>query len=116
MLFGRDEILIAGLSIGAVGAVGSTYNFAAPLFVNLIRAFNEGDMLTARAEQARARDFISVLHRRGGLSAGKSVMKLIGVDCGPVRLPLRQLTESQEAALRTDLEAIGFFEYCCKLP
>lgn len=116
MLFGRDEILIAGLSIGAVGAVGSTYNFAAPLFVNLIRAFNAGDIEMARAEQARARDFISVLHRRGGLSAGKSVMKLIGVDCGPVRLPLRQLNESQEAALRTDLEAIGFFEYCCKLP
>lgn len=115
MLFGRDEILLAGLAIGAVGAVGSTYNFAAPLFTGLIKAFNAGDLATARKEQGRARDFISILHRHGGLSAGKSVMKLIGVDCGPVRLPLRQLTPAQEETLRRELEQVGFFDYCCKV-
>ncbi len=30
VVFGRDEILLAGLSLGAKGAVGSMYNFAAP--------------------------------------------------------------------------------------
>jgi len=116
MLFGRDEILLAGLSLGAVGAVGSTYNFAAPLFRSLMEAFAAGDLATARREQARARDFITVVHRHGGLAAGKAVMKLIGVDCGPVRLPLRRLETAQEQNLRRELEQIGFFEYCCKLP
>ncbi len=116
MLFGRDEILIAGLSLGAVGAVGSTYNFAAPLFLRLMKAFASGDLPTARREQARARDFIRIVHHHGGLAAGKTVMKLIGVDCGPVRLPLRQLTAETENSLRHDLEHVGFFEYCCKLP
>ena len=116
MLFGRDEILLAGLSLGAAGAVGSTYNFAAPLFIRLVKAFDNGDLATARLEQSRAREFIAVIQRYGGLVAGKAVMKLIGVDCGPVRLPLRPLSESQESELRSDLERIGFFDYCCTLP
>ncbi|HRE82938.1 MAG TPA: dihydrodipicolinate synthase family protein [Opitutaceae bacterium] len=115
MLFGRDEILLAGLSLGATGAVGSTYNYASPLFLNLMKAFAAGDIATARREQARAREFITVLNQYGGLAAGKAAMKLIGVDCGPVRLPLRQLTSSQEQSLRQGLDEIGFFTYCSQV-
>ena len=116
MLFGRDEILLAGLSLGADGAVGSTYNFAAPLFHRLIRAFDSGDLATARIEQRRAQQFIDVLHRHGGLSAGKAAMKLIGIDCGPMRLPLRSVAPDRLEGLRAELEAVGFFDYCCRLP
>jgi N-acetylneuraminate lyase len=116
MLFGRDEILLAGLGLGADGAVGSTYNFAAPLYLRLIDAFARGDLETARREQARAREFIGVLHRHGGLAAGKTAMKFVGVDCGPVRLPLRAISADQEARMRAELQQIGFFEYCCKQP
>lgn len=114
LLFGRDEILLAGLSLGARGAVGSTYNFAAPLYHRIIAAFDRGDIASARRDQSRAMEFIDVLSRHGGLSAGKSAMKFVGVDCGPVRLPMRALTARDEAALRADLEQVGFFEYCSK--
>ena len=116
MLFGRDEILLSGLALGARGAVGSTYNFAAPLYHGIIDAFNRGDMAAARRDQSRAMDFIEVLNRHGGLAAGKSVMKLIGVDCGPVRLPLRPVSEREEQSLRENLERIGFFEYSSQRP
>lgn len=116
MLFGRDEILLAGLSLGAAGAVGSTYNLAAPLYLKLMQAFAAGDLATARAEQARAQAFIAVLHDHGGLSAGKAAMKLIDLDCGPMRLPLRTLTDEQTARLKSGLEGVGFFDYCCKQP
>jgi N-acetylneuraminate lyase len=115
MLFGRDEILLAGLALGARGAVGSTYNFAAPLYLRIIEAFNRGDIAAARRDQSRAIEFIDVLGRHGGLSGGKLAMKLIGVDCGPVRLPLRALTDRDEKSLRDSLEKIGFFEYASKL-
>ena len=36
LLFGSDEMLLSGLCGGAHGAVGSTYNFAAPLFNRII--------------------------------------------------------------------------------
>jgi N-acetylneuraminate lyase len=115
MLFGRDEILLAGLCLGATGAVGSTYNFAAPLYLRLMRAFAAGDLDTARREQARSRDFIAILHRHGGLAAGKMAMKFIGIDCGPVRLPLRPIGAATEQSLRQELEQVGFFDYCCTL-
>jgi N-acetylneuraminate lyase len=111
MLFGRDEILLSGLQLGAPGAVGSTYNYAAPLFHRMMRAFAAGDVESARQHQARAQEFIDVMNRLGGLPAGKSIMKLIGVDCGPVRLPLRSLTAAEELTLRAGLDACGFFGY-----
>lgn len=116
MLFGRDEILLAGLSLGAAGAVGSTYNFAAPLYQRILRAFEARDYDSARADQSRAQQFITVLQNHGGLAAGKAVMALIGVDCGPTRLPLRSVSPEKQTAMRAELEAIGFFDYCCKLP
>jgi N-acetylneuraminate lyase len=115
VLFGRDEILLTGLQAGAIGAVGSTYNYAAPLYVNLMRAYAAGDLATAQREQAKARAFIDVMIRFGGQPAGKAIMKLVGVDCGPVRLPLRALTPQQESELRAALDAVGFFELSCKL-
>lgn len=109
-VFGRDEMLVAGMSMGAKGAIGSTYNFAAPIYHRLIAAFDRGDLATAQAEQARANAMIEILIRYGGLPAGKAIMRLIGLDCGPVRLPLRDLNPQQNEMLRRDLEAAGFFD------
>jgi N-acetylneuraminate lyase len=115
IVFGWDEVLLAGLALGAKGAIGSTYNFVAPVYLRILKAFAEGELQTARVEQARANAMISVFLRHGGSSAGKSIMRLIGLDCGPVRLPLRSLSGAQEDALRTELEKIGFFDFCSVL-
>lgn len=115
VLFGRDEILLSALEAGATGAVGSTYNYAAPLYVGLMRALAAGDKATAQREQAKARAFIDIMIRFGGQPAGKVIMKLVGLDCGPSRLPLRNLKANDEAALRAALEAQGFFAFSSKL-
>jgi len=116
MLFGRDEILLAGLALGADGAVGSTYNFSAPLYLRIIEAFEAGDIAAARAAQARAGEIIVALLKYGGMPAFKAVMAMIGVDCGPVRPPLRPLTPERSRSLRTDLERLGFFDDCNRRP
>jgi N-acetylneuraminate lyase len=115
IVFGRDEILVAGLSIGARGAIGSTYNFLAPIFHEIIAAFDQGDLATAQAKQAAANAVIQIFIRHGGLPAGKAIMKMIGLDCGPTRLPLRTLDDRQQAQLRAELEAAGFFAMCSRV-
>jgi N-acetylneuraminate lyase len=115
LVFGRDEMLLAGLALGAKGAIGSTYNFAAPVYLRILKAFAQGDFHTAQREQARANAMISVFLRFGGLAAGKSIMRMIGLDCGPVRLPLRNLSDAQQDALRGELEKTGFFDFCSVL-
>jgi N-acetylneuraminate lyase len=115
MLHGQDETLILGLTLGAKGGVGGTYNHCFPLYRAIIDAFNAGDMLKAVELQNKSQEFINILVRYGGnLIAGKRIMKLIGIDCGPNRLPLRSLPEEKENQMKIDLEKIGFFEYCNK--
>ena len=39
-------------------------------------------------------------------------MKLIGLDLGPNRTPFQNMTDDEEAAMKAELEAIGFFDRC----
>ena len=107
VLFGSDECLLAGLCLGIRGAVGSTYNFAAPVYQRLIQAFEKHDLEAARTEQGKSIDLIKTLGDFGFLAASKTVMAMLGVDCGPVRLPLRNLTPQERAALWERLSAPG---------
>jgi N-acetylneuraminate lyase len=108
ILFGRDEVLLCALALGATGAVGSTYNYMAPIYQDLLRAFQEGDLASARRCQLAVTEIIEVMVRHGGLPAAKAMMKLIGIDCGPVRSPMRNLNTTELENLRRDLEKVGF--------
>ena len=110
LFFGRDEMLLPALAIGATGAIGTTYNLFAPLYHRMIAAVDRGDLAGAAQLQHRSRELIAVMNRYGGLAAMKAAMALAGVDCGPCRPPLRSLDDHQREALGADLEALGFFE------
>jgi N-acetylneuraminate lyase len=109
--FGCDEFLLAALSLGATGAVGSTYNFAAPIYHRLMRAFAAGDLETARMEQFRSVQIVQLLAGFGFMGAAKAVMGMLGVDVGPARLPHDNPAPEQIAKLRAALEAMGFFDW-----
>lgn len=115
MLWGRDENFLAALALGAKGAVGSTYNYATPLYLQLIDAYEKGDMKTARQVQQKSIDMIGLLSKYGGISVGKSFMKLIGMDCGKFRLPVRNMTDEQYQLFTQDAKQIGFDNFCSKL-
>lgn len=107
VLFGMDEQLLAALALGGRGAVGSGYNFAAPLFHRIIAAAGKGDWDAARAEQFRAVQLIAIMFRTGYLACAKELMRLRGVDLGPVRLPQPNLDDAQRTAFRRDLDRLG---------
>lgn len=114
LLWGTDEALLSGLALGAAGAVGSTYNYAAPLYHKIIRAFETNELETARHWQQKAVEMVEILVRYGGASAGKGFMKLIGVDCGWFRPPLFPLEATQLKTMEKELTEIGFFDFCSK--
>ena len=115
ILGGFDEALLAGLCLGVRGAVGCTYNFAGRHYLRLIRAFESGDITAARAAQLEATEMVKTLASFGFLAASKAVMSLIGVDCGPVRAPLRNLTPAQLDELVGKLADFDVFERPLKL-
>jgi N-acetylneuraminate lyase len=108
MFFGRDEILLAGLISGAKGAVGSFYNYFGKYMKSCIDAFLHNHIQEARIMQRWIRDFCSVYIAHGGdVAVGKTIMKITGIDCGPVRLPLVS-KGYKEKDIKTDLEKINF--------
>lgn len=112
ILHGFDEELLCGLSMGAKAAVGSTYNYIARVYHNLIDAFVTGDLDQARQYQYQSVKFIEVLIRYGGgVMGGKPVMKFFGLDCGPLRAPARNLTCDELTRYERELNDIGFFEW-----
>jgi N-acetylneuraminate lyase len=108
ILFGRDEMLLSALIMGATGAIGSTYNFMAPVYHRVIEAFQAGDLASARRYQFDALRIIGVIARYGILPAGKVIMKMLGIDCGPLRSPLQNLPTESAQTLERELRATGF--------
>ena len=111
MLFGCDEELFEGWELGCRGAVGSTYNFAAPLYRRIQAAHERGEMEAAESDQARSAGMIGMFKERDYLPTAKAVMALVGIDCGPVRPPLSRLSPTQIGTLRDELDAMGFFDW-----
>jgi N-acetylneuraminate lyase len=114
MLHGRDETLICALAFGARGAVGSTYNFMAPLYVRLTEAFDRGDLDEARRLQRASIEVIQILIESGQFfSAAKAVMKTLGIDLGPVRSPLVDLEPEAIERLEQSLKDVQFSQISC---
>jgi N-acetylneuraminate lyase len=111
ILFGCDEQMLCGLIAGADGAVGSNYNSAAPLYVKIIDAFERGDLEAAQKYQYLSVQSVRHFFRFRGLPAIKASMRMIGMDCGPIRLPLQTLSAEEYRELEKSLTEIGFFEW-----
>jgi N-acetylneuraminate lyase len=111
MLWGCDEMLLSALAVGARGAVGSTYNIAAPLYCRLIEAFDGGDIEEARRCQFLSVHMIRIMKRYPFHAALRAILKMLGLDCGPCRLPLPGIEAGQVTHLESELKALGFFDW-----
>ena len=87
IFYGNDEQLLLPLSMGATGAVGSTFNYAAPLYWKLIKAFSQDNHKDIEEASAQIFALIGILFEFGVLPGGKAIMGLLGVDCGTPRPP-----------------------------
>lgn len=110
VLYGYDELLLPALAVGAKGAVGSTYNFAAPMYLRVMELFNSGKLDDAQALQLVLVNMIREMVKFPPIPAQKAIMKMVGFDLGPSRLPLGALAPQDQALLQSRLEAIGFFK------
>ena len=114
MLHGQDETYLASLAQGgAQGGICGTTNYNGREQVAIGQAWAAGDLEKARELQNFSQEVINVICRfRGNIVGGKRIMKLIGLDLGPNRIPWRNLSDEEEAQLKAQLDAIGFFDRC----
>ncbi len=105
---GHDEVLVAGLLMGADGGIGSFYNLVPELFVELYEKAAGGDWPAARAVQARINELIHLTLEFPMLPAIKKMLGWSGIDCGPCFRPRRQLSREEEQRLAAALAASSF--------
>ena len=110
ILFGYDEMLLPALAVGAKGAIGSTYTFAAPLYLQVMKLYNEGLSEAAAEVQLHAVNMVRCLVQYPPIPAQRAIMKMEGLDLGLCRLPLEPMSEAQSAQFKDALESVGFFE------
>lgn len=107
VLWGIDEALLGALALGVKGAVGSTYNFIAPVFHRLVASFEKRDLIGARAEQIKAVKLVRALSKRGYFASAKTLLDTMGLKGGDPRLPHRALSSAEKAQVGAEMRALG---------
>ncbi|WP_236978056.1 dihydrodipicolinate synthase family protein [Membranihabitans maritimus] len=110
ILNGNDEYFLNGMLYGVEGSIGTSFNFIPQLYLDIKEAFENNDIKGALDYQARAIDFVKLMLKyENAIVSSKAIFKIMGLDLGPCRLPLRNLTDVENRSLEADLKVLGFF-------
>lgn len=107
---GPDECLLCGLSMGADGGIGATYNVMPKLFREIYDKFQCGDIAGAQAAQFKANKLIEVLLKFGVVAGIKDILAKLGYDCGYQVYPQKRFSDEERAAFHEALKAIRYEE------
>ncbi len=110
---GHDEVLIAGMLMGADGGIGSFYNLAPELFVQAYCQVRQGKWQEAQASQKRINELVEIGLRFPIVPAIKQMLAWSGIDCGQCLPPRRRLTAGEESDLREALRVSTFAGLAC---
>ena len=107
---GFDEVCVAGLSMGAHGAIGSTYNVLPTTFVRLFDAATRGDWAGAQQIQEQANKVIQALVSVPLMAGMKAILDGWGIPCGGPRRPQRPLTTTERVTILSAVQNAGIQE------
>merc|ERR1712167_210660 len=96
---------------GAEAAVSSTVGYA-PSLRKADHYWREGDAKEALLQQALNAKLCSFFaeYEEQGINVQKGLMKLVGFDVGPSRLPKTDLSADQGGKLVAELNALGLLD------
>lgn len=110
VLNGPDELLLCGMTMGADGGIGATYNIMPRLFRAIYDGFKSNNMDEARKAQVLVDHMVDVLIKYGVVPAIKEILAMMGHDCGYCVYPTKRLSDDERKALRKDLDDMKFEE------
>jgi len=104
---GPDEMLLCGLSAGADGGIGTTYNFMLPLYQGILKNFKEGNMAGALELQEKSARIIQTYHKYPGIPLCKLILEEMGIPVGNACRPLKKLSPEVRKQAILDLRNAG---------
>jgi len=97
---GHDEVILYGLTAGADGGIGSTYNFMPEKYRKLVDLFNAGQIAKAQQVQHEINNLIPPLEKYGAMQLAKEILTLRGMPCGDCREPFTPLDEKAKMDIK----------------
>ena len=108
VLNGPDECLLCGLTMGADGGIGATYNVMPRMFRQIYDRFRAGDIEGARQAQYKANRLIEVIIRFGVQASLKEMLGMLGYDCGYCVYPQKRLSDEERQGLKKALDEMDY--------
>ena len=107
MYSGEDGLVLPLLSIGAVGVISVWSNVAPAKVHQLCQSFFDGDLETAQKLQREALPLVDALFSDVNPIPVKTAMNLMGMEAGPLRLPLCEMGDEAKAKLARAMTEYG---------
>ena len=104
VLAGSDSLQFVGRALGCTGGVSAVANALPEIVVELHEAYDAGERDRARAIQEELYEIRGVFKSGSYMAGVKSALSLRGFDAGPLRAPLRRMSEKEEQDLETRLQ------------
>lgn len=104
---GNDDQIVPILSLGGKGVISVLSNVAPQETHDICAKFFEGDVKGSLELQLKAIPLIEQLFCEVNPIPVKKAMKLMGMDCGPLRMPLTELTTQHEESLAKAMTEFG---------
>ncbi len=105
---GPDEMLLMGLSAGADGGIGATYNFMFPLFRGIYDNFKSGNMEMAKKYQDKVTQIITALRSFTTIPCAKALLEEVGFEMGNATFPMKRYNAEQKKELVKAMRAGGW--------
>ena len=107
---GNDDQIVPMLSLGAKGVISVLSNVAPQETHDICEKFFNGDVKGSAALQLKALPLIEQLFCEVNPIPVKKAMQLMGVECGPLRMPLTEISKEHEQALAKAMKDFGIQE------
>ena len=104
---GNDDQIVPILSLGGKGVISVLSNIAPQETHDICAKFFAGDIAGSRELQLKALPLIEKLFCEVNPIPVKKAMQLMGMDCGPLRMPLTEMTDANAALLAQAMKEFG---------
>lgn len=104
---GNDDQIVPLLSLGAKGVISVLSNVAPREAHDICQKFFDGDVKGSAALQLKALPLCDQLFSEVNPIPVKKAMQLMGMDCGPLRMPLTELSREHEKELARAMKDFG---------
>ncbi|WP_276371284.1 dihydrodipicolinate synthase family protein [Chryseolinea sp. H1M3-3] len=111
LYWGTDEAFMMLYAAGNRHYVGSTYNYMGDIYQQMLQAHQAGDLKSVVTLEGEADAIYKIILKHNGITAGKEIMRFLGIDCGTVRKPLKPFTKGDSETLLRKLRETTFFHH-----